>query len=60
MSDNKTEYVEQAVRAKALLDYQAEMLKLFEAQYEEVKDLMYRHSSQRQTVREKFKAGGET
>ena len=58
MSDNKTEYVEQAARAKALLDYQAEMLKLFEAQNQEMKDLLYQHNTQRQTLREKFAAGG--
>ena len=58
MSDNKTEYLEQATRAKALLDYQAEMLKLFETQNQEIKDLVYQHNTQRQTLREKFSAGG--
>ena len=55
MSEESSEYEKQVTKAKTLLELQAELLSLFEAQFAEVKDLLYQHERKRIEIKEKLR-----
>ena len=55
MSEESSEYEKQASKAKTFLELQAELLSLFEAQFAEVKDLLYQHERKRIEIKEKLR-----